>query len=252
MQSIALNFVVGGTQPAPIETTVRGRPAASAGLLKPRDVGVRLALAGNGYECAVWGAVSSCARLPLQPAFLASAVEAMRQELMKVVMYQDAHGAYVFQTGIDIAAADRDAALKTMARAGALLFQKLFFGPAAGDDSKRIGTFLRQVASDPAKRLNLQIVAEAAPIPWGLLYVGDASVRRDARLGSLPRHAPRDRGDPAADDDGGARRRDRQRPAPVGQRQRQQRHRRPARRHATSPTPRPTGRRRRRRGSASA
>ena len=58
-------------------------------------------------------------------------------------MHQDATGAYVFQTGIDIADADRDFALKTMARAGALLFQKLFFGPAAGDDSKRIGNFLR-------------------------------------------------------------------------------------------------------------
>ncbi len=175
LQSIAIRFVVGGTQPVPIETTARGRPAASAGLLKPRDVGVRLALSGAGYECAVWGAVSSSAHLPLLPAFLAGAVEAMRQELMKVVMYQDANGAYVFQTGIDITATDRDAALKTMARAGALLFQKLFFGPAAGDDSKRIGAFLRQVASDPAKRLDLQIVAEAAPIPWSLLYVGDAS-----------------------------------------------------------------------------
>ena len=42
-------------------------------------------------------------------------------------------------------------------------------------DSKRIGTFLRDAASDPTKQLKLQIVAETAPIPWGLLYVGDAS-----------------------------------------------------------------------------
>ena len=175
VQSIAITFVVGAACPVPIETTARGRPAGSAAMLKPRDVGIRLALAGDGYDCAIWGAVSSGARLPLQPAYLAGAVEALRGELMKVVMYQDANGAYVFQTGIDIADVDRDAALKTMARAGALLFQKLFFGPAAGDDSKRVGTFLRQVASDPAKRLDLQVVAEVAPIPWGLLYVGDAS-----------------------------------------------------------------------------
>ena len=43
-----------------------------------------------------------------------------RRELMKVVMHQDAAGQCVFQTAIDIPAADRDVALKTMARAGAL------------------------------------------------------------------------------------------------------------------------------------
>ena len=150
---------------------------------------------------------------------------------MKVVMHQDASGAYVFQTGIDIADADRDFALKTMARAGALLFQKVFFGPAAGDDSKRIGSFLREAASDPAKRLKLQIVAETAPIPWGLLYVGDASAGAtlDWDLFIGMRHV--DRGDSAADEHGGDRQRDRERPAPGGQRQRQQRHRRAARRH---------------------
>ena len=31
------------------------------------------------------------------------------------------------------------------------------------------------MVSDPATRLKLQIVAESMPVPWGLLYVGDAS-----------------------------------------------------------------------------
>jgi len=144
-------------------------------VLRPRDVSLQMSLRDGGYECVAVGAVAARAHLPLQPAFLASAIDAARHELMKVVMHQDASGAYVFQTGIDIAAADRDVALKTMARAGALLFQKVFFGPAAGDDSKRIGSFLRTAASDPTKRLQLQVVAETAPIPWALLYMGDAS-----------------------------------------------------------------------------
>ena len=175
VQSIALRLVVGGTHAARVETTTRGRPMSGARQLKPRDVGVLLVQDGSGYACTVFGAVSSSARLPLQPAFLASAVDALRRELLKVVMHQDAAGAYVFQTGIDIAEPDRDFALRTMARAGALLYQKLFFGPAAGDDSERLGAFLREVASDPARRLKLQVVAALAPIPWSLLYVGDAS-----------------------------------------------------------------------------
>jgi hypothetical protein len=123
----------------------------------------------------VWGAVSARARLPLQPEFLASAIDTARREIMKVVMQQDAGGNYIFQTGIEIPAADRDVALRTMARAGATLFQKMFFGPAAGADSKAIGEFLRKMASDSTTQLKLQIVAETTPVPWGLLYVGNAS-----------------------------------------------------------------------------
>ena len=175
LQSIAITFVVGGTTPVPVETTARGRPASAASTLRPRDVSLQIALRDGGYDCIAVGAVAARAHLPLQPAFLASAIEAARRELMKVVMHQDSSGAYVFQTNIDIAPADRDFALTTMARAGALLFQKVFFGPAAGDDSKRIGSFLRTAASDPTKRLQLQVVAETAPIPWALLYMGDAS-----------------------------------------------------------------------------
>jgi len=175
LQSIAITFVVGGAAPLAVETIARGRPASAASVLRPRDVSLQMSLRDGGYECVAVGAVAARAHLPLQPAFLASAIDAARHELMKVVMHQDASGAYVFQTGIDIAAADRDVALKTMARAGALLFQKVFFGPAAGDDSKRIGSFLRTAASDPTKRLQLQVVAETAPIPWALLYMGDAS-----------------------------------------------------------------------------
>jgi len=175
LQSIAITFVIGGTTPVPVQTTARGRSVSAATALRPRDVSVTMTLRDGGYDCLAIGAVAARAHLPLQPAFLASAIDAARREMMKVVMHQDASGAYVFQTGIDIADADRDFALKTMARAGALLFQKVFFGPAAGDDSKRIGSFLRTVASDPARRLELQVVAETAPIPWALLYIGDAS-----------------------------------------------------------------------------
>ena len=175
LQNIVITFTVGGELPVPIEATARGRPPSAASVLKPRDIGVSLAPASGGYDCVVWGEVAGRARLPLQPAHLAAAIDAARRELMKVVMHQDATGNYVFQTGIDIAAADRDFALTTMARAGALLFQKVFFGPGAGPDSKAIGSYLREAASDPTKRLKLQVVAETAPIPWGLLYVGDAA-----------------------------------------------------------------------------
>nr|HET7858977.1 CHAT domain-containing protein [Caldimonas sp.] len=175
LQNIVVTFTVGGNRAVPVESTARGRPPSAAAVLKPRDVGISLSPAAGGYDCIVWGEVAARARLPLQAAYLASAVDALRAELMKVVMHRDANGDYVFQTGIDIAAADRDFALTTMARAGALLFQKIFFGPAAGPDAKSVGNYLREAASDGTRALKLQVVAETAPIPWGLLYTGDAA-----------------------------------------------------------------------------
>jgi len=144
-------------------------------LRTPFDIGISLSSADDGYDCVVWGAVAARARLKLQPSFLASAIESLRREVMKVVMHQDSDGAYVFQTGIDIGPESQDFALAGMARAGALLFQKMFFGPNAGDDSKAVGNNLREWVSDPTKRLNLQVVTDGVPIPWTILYTGDAS-----------------------------------------------------------------------------
>jgi hypothetical protein len=175
IQQMELTFNVGAGQYTTVLINSRGRPSSAANVLHARNVGLSISPVAGGYDCLVWGEHSARALLPLQPGFLASAVEAARLELMKVVMHQDATGELVFQTGIDIPEADRDFALKTMARAGALLFEKLFFGHAARDDSKTLGELLRNMTSDRTTRLKLQILAETAPLPWGLLYLGDAS-----------------------------------------------------------------------------
>jgi hypothetical protein len=176
IQQIDLTFVVGAARPTAVDVTRKGRPPSAAAVVNPRDVGLSVQPApGGGYDCIVWGAVASRARLPVQQPHLASAIEAARRELMKVVMYQDDAGEYVFQESIDIPDAAREFALTTLARAGARLFQQLFFGPAAGADSKAVGEYLRNVAGNPATRLKLQIIAESVPVPWGVLYLGDAS-----------------------------------------------------------------------------
>jgi hypothetical protein len=63
--------------------------------------------------------------------------------------------------------------LRVLARAGALLFNTIFYGPEAAHDVTDIGDWLRARASDPTILLKLQIVSQGFPIPWGLLYVGD-------------------------------------------------------------------------------
>lgn len=174
IQQIEIRFDVGAAKPAPVETLSRGRPIAAASVLRPRDVSLTISRVAVGYECVVRASVAGRATLRLEPAFLASAIDAARDELMKVVTYHNPSGGYVFQEGLDIPKADQAAALKIMARAGARLFEKLFFGPQAAEDSKKLGEFLLRLASVRTTRLKLQIVAETAPVPWGLLYVGDA------------------------------------------------------------------------------
>jgi hypothetical protein len=175
IQQMELTFDVGATGDTTVQLTALGRPPSAASVVRPRDISLVISPAAGGYDCIVVGPVQSRALLPLSREYLASAVDAARRELMKVVMHQNAALEYVFQTGIDIPDADRDVALKTMARAGALLFQKIFFGPAAAADSIKVGEFLQENAINPATRLKLQVVASTVPVPWGLLYVGDAS-----------------------------------------------------------------------------
>jgi hypothetical protein len=175
IQQMEITMPVGASVLRQVEVKAVGRPPAAANVLQPRDIGLSMQPAADGYDCVVWGAVSSRARLKIQPAHLASAIDAVRRELLKLIMNENVNGEFVFQTGTDIPPAQRETALKTLARAGSLLFNKIFFGPAAGADSKAIGDFLRKMASDRSSRLKLQIIAESAPIPWSLLYVGDAS-----------------------------------------------------------------------------
>ena len=176
VQQMNITFDVGGASAKPVEFNATGRPPSAASVLRRRDLSIHISRApADEYDCVVVGAVSGRARLRIQQAQLAAAIDAARDELMRVVMYEDASNDPVFQTRIDIPQVDSDKALEIMARAGARLFQNLFFGPAAGDDSKRIGEFIRQAATDATTRLKLQVVAESAPIPWGLLYVGTAA-----------------------------------------------------------------------------
>ena len=175
IQQMDLTFSIGATTRKAVEVTTKGRPPSAAAALQPRDAGMTIQRApAGGYDCLVWGAVASRARLTIQEAHLASAIDVLRTELIKVVMHES-DGEHVFQTSIDIALTDRDVALRALARAGARLFQQIFFGPGAGADSKLVGELLRNLATDPGTRLKIQIVAENAPVPWGLLYLGEVA-----------------------------------------------------------------------------
>jgi hypothetical protein len=175
VQQIELTFAVGGATREPVRVTATGRPLSAAQGLRPRPLALSLRPSpAGGYDCTMWKPVSKEARLPIQQGLLAKAADVARQALLRVVMHEEG-GEPVFQTGIDIPEAAEREALRVMARAGARLFQQLFYGPDAGPDARQIGDALRRRAGDRTGHLALQILATKAPLPWSMLYIGDAS-----------------------------------------------------------------------------
>jgi len=174
VHQMKLTISVGGP-PAAVEVSTRGRPPDSAAALKRRDISILLEPApAGGFLCTALGSVRGRAVLPITSTELAAAVESARRAMMSVIQSVSA-GVPVFQTGIDIPDDARDAALRTLARAGSRLFQQLFLHPAAGADARAVGEWLRSYAMDPRPGLTVQIVADQAPLPWAMLYLGDAS-----------------------------------------------------------------------------
>ncbi|WP_322028517.1 CHAT domain-containing protein [Paraburkholderia sp. J76] len=179
IQQMDLTFMVGTQNLAATEVQARGRALSAAPLLQTRAAGLSIEPRDGGYRCTVWGPVQGHAQLPISAAYLDAAIGAARAALLAVVEQTEGKEP-VFQTRIDIPKASSDAALRTLARAGANLLIKLFEGPAAGPDSRAVGAFLRSLCADDASSLKIQILAEHLPIPWGMLYLGDA--REGAKL----------------------------------------------------------------------
>ena len=183
IQKLDLSVSVGSANAKPVTVTSVGRPAAAAVTLLKRDLMLVIEpAAAAGYTCTVVndGAGFGRINLPIQEDELSDAVNTARQALMSVVSSVADDGSYIFQTGLDIPEPQQRAALHTLARAGARLFQKIFLPNAAGLDLAALAQHLRTIAGDPDVRLQLQIVTNRFPVPWGLLYLGD--VREGAEL----------------------------------------------------------------------
>jgi hypothetical protein len=175
VHQMVLTIPVGAGELAPVEIATRGRPPDSAAALEPRDISIILEPApAGGFVCTAMGPVAGRAMLPITATELAAAVDAARQAMMSVIQ-SAAGGEFVFQTRVDIPGEAQDTALRTLARAGSRLFQQLFLHPAAGADARVVGEWLRGFAMDPNLRLTVQVVADHAPLPWAMLYLGDAS-----------------------------------------------------------------------------
>ncbi len=173
------NFLIQLRLTAPVgqagafESETIGRPVDAAVVLEPRDLSLVIRPEDAGFTCIALGSVGFEARLPLNANDLTAAADAARKELTEVV--KGVHnGRQPFLDSIDIPADVQQAALGKLARAGRRLFQQLFQSSGAGGDARSIGDWLVEHATDPSLQLTLQVFATRVPIPWSMLYLGDA------------------------------------------------------------------------------
>lgn len=158
--------------PGDFTATTHGRPAASATVLKSRDIGLVIRPENNGYFCLPIGPFTSDAHMPLTVDALAAAAGNARAELAAVV--KDVYGgSQTFLEHIDIPADVQRQALTRLARAGRLLYRQLFRPAGGGEDLRSIGDWLTRHVADPNVMLTVQIVARQVPVPWSMLYLGD-------------------------------------------------------------------------------
>jgi len=176
VMQLEITYSVGAAHAAPESVAVMGRPLTAASNMTRRELGLTIRpSATGGYECSVRGPTHTSVVLPVSEAEISDAINVARDAMMSVVSQRDGAADLVFQKGIAIDDASRDRALRTLAIAGAELFQRIFYGPAAGADVANIGELLKKLATKPGYSIDFQVVATRFPVPWGLLYFGDTS-----------------------------------------------------------------------------
>ena len=176
VMQLEITYSVGAAHAAPESVAVMGRPLTAASNMTRRELGLTIRpSATGGYECSVRGPTHTSVVLPVSEAEISDAINVARDAMMSVVSQRDGAADLVFQKGIAIDDASRDRALRTLAIAGAELFQRIFYGPAAGADVANISELLKKLATKPGYSIDFQVVATRFPVPWGLLYFGDTS-----------------------------------------------------------------------------
>jgi hypothetical protein len=125
----------------------------------------------TGYQCILQWAGVTRAFLNLSETQIAELIARARDELKAIVYTRDGDR-YVYQ-GEDttIPAEIHTAALKSLARLGYYLYQKLFYTPGNGPDAHAMGALLRRLSQQHP--LRIAIVAERFVFPWALLYDRD-------------------------------------------------------------------------------
>jgi hypothetical protein len=167
IQVIALKFTVGEL----FTTQTMGREVEAAFTVQPRDVSLTILNTGAGFQLIlVTPGAGATATLPIKLPELKDMATQTREKLLGIVDLADG-GKKFYQQAIDIPEKVNQYAMQQLAETGFRLYQRIFFGPSADEQSKNLGRKLRELAQK--EKLKIQIFSQDFVLPWGLLYVAD-------------------------------------------------------------------------------
>lgn len=147
--------------------SVMAQPARPAG----QAVNLVIIKREAGYQFIVQSTGVARAFLNLSETQIAELILKAREDLKNIV-YTIKDGKYVYQSEDTAIPTDiHVASLKTLARLGYFLYQKLFYAPGNGPDAHAMGELLRSLSQQ--NQLHVEIVAERFIFPWALLYDRD-------------------------------------------------------------------------------
>jgi hypothetical protein len=167
IQVMTLRFYVG----AIFTAATLGRGAEAAFAIQPRDVSLTILNTGAAFQLVLISpGVAATATLPIKLPELKDIINQARDQLLAVVNYQE-DNRFFYQQAIQIPAEIDEFTRQQLAEAGFRLYQRIFFGPSADEQTKNLGRKLRTLAQE--KKLKIQIFSQDFVLPWGLLYMAD-------------------------------------------------------------------------------
>lgn len=137
---------------------------------QPRDLSLVITENQEGFLFILRGATGAVARIPITLSYLDYLLGELRGELVKIVRttYQ---GERVFQKNISIPKELYLTIIRKLARLGADLFERVFYGPAMDAQANLMGDRIRDISRD--RSLIIRVFSEKFVLPWSVLYLGD-------------------------------------------------------------------------------
>lgn len=148
------------------------RPISTAYSSAHRDITLIFDKIDLGFKVILIESVVKEATLPITLQELDWIINDARQEIGKIIHLKSGprgEQPYMIQTAIPEHV--HDVAMQQLAKAGFMLFKKIFYALGADNQVRIIGDCLREMAKK--EKLRIQIISRHFMLPWNILYLAD-------------------------------------------------------------------------------
>ena len=149
-----------------------GRSISAAYSSAHRDITLIFDKIAGGFKVILRESVVKEATLPITLQELDWIINDARQEIGKIIDLKSGpreEQPYMIQTAIPEHV--HEVAMQQLAKAGFMLFKKIFHAPGADAQVRIIGDCLREMAKK--EKLRIQIISRRFMLPWNILYLAD-------------------------------------------------------------------------------